>query len=233
MTTTSPPSLITASVGRKILMAVSGAIFVLFVIVHLLGNLQLFIGQEQLNKYAETLQHLGAIKYAFRTFLFLFFALHIWQGIAVWWKNKTSRPVAYVKDVTLEASVASRTMIYTGAVIVAFVVYHLLQFTLLVTNPQYASIPLVDGRHDVYSMVIMGFQNPWISLSYICAMILLGFHLSHAVSSMFQTMGLNDTKYKNCLKNFGNILAIVICLGYLSLPIAVLTNFITLPGGGY
>jgi len=232
MAQNSPPTFLKASVGRKVLMAISGSIFVGFVCVHLIGNLQIFLGQEQLNKYAETLQNLGALKYAFRTFLILFIGLHIWEGVIVWWKNRTARPVAYVKDISLEASVASRTMIYTGAVIIAFVVYHLLHFTLIATNPEYANIPLVDGRFDVYTMVILGFQNVWISVTYICAMILFGFHLSHAVSSMFQTVGLNNAKLTKGLRSFSNLLAIIICLGYLSMPVAVLLNIITLPGGG-
>jgi len=233
MSIASPPKFLSASVGQKVLMALSGFVFVMFVIVHLIGNLQIFIGQEQLNKYAETLQNMGALKYAFRAFLLIFLGLHMWKGVVLWWQNRQARPVAYAKDDTLEATIASRTMIYTGAMIIAFVVYHLMHFTLITTNPEYANIPLADGRFDVYTMVITGFQNIWISGAYIISMILLFFHLSHAISSMFQTMGWAD---ENCLpriKKIATALAFVIFLGYLSMPVAVLTNFIKLPGGGY
>lgn len=231
MTTNPPSKFTTASVGKKILMAVSGAIFVLFVIGHLIGNLQIFIGQEQLNKYAETLQNMGALKWGFRLFMFIFFFVHIWKGIVIWLENKKARPVAYQKDVTLEASVASRTMIYTGALILCFVAYHLMHFTMIVTNPEYAKLPLVDGRFDVYTMVILGFREIPIAIAYMAAMVLLAFHLSHAISSMFQTMGLNNPTIEPKLKAIANLIAIVVFLGYISIPIAVLTNFITTGGG--
>lgn len=231
MSTNSPLKFTTASVGKKVLMAVSGAMFVLFVIVHLLGNLQIFIGQEQLNKYAETLQHMGALKWGFRLFLFIFFFIHIWKGIVLWLENKKARPVGYQKDETLEASIASRTMIYTGAMILCFVAYHLLHFTMIVTNPEYHNLPLADGRFDVYTMVILGFQKIPIAVAYMAAMILLAFHLSHAISSMFQTMGLNNPTIEPKLKTVANLIAIVVCLGYLSIPIGVLTNVITTGGG--
>lgn len=231
MSTNSPVKFTTASVGKKVLMAVSGAMFVLFVIVHLIGNLQIFIGQEQLNKYAETLQNLGALKWGFRLFLFIFFFIHIWKGLVLWLENKKARPVGYQKDDTLEASIASRTMIYTGGLIFFFVLYHLLHFTMIVTNPEYHNLPLVDGRFDVYTMVILGFQNIPVAVAYMAAMIFLAFHLSHAISSMFQTVGLNSPTIEPKLKAIANLLAIVICLGYLSIPIGVLTKVITTGGG--
>lgn len=233
MSTNSIPGFTTATVGKKVLMAVSGIIFIAFVIVHLIGNLQLFIGQEQLNKYAETLQNLGALKWGFRIFLLIFFGLHIWKGIVLWLENKKARPVSYIKEESIQATVSSRTMIYTGAMIFFFVIYHLLHFTIHSTNPEYLQLPLVDGRFDVYSMVIIGFSNPIISLVYIIAMFLLAFHLSHAISSTFQTLGLNSQKAMPRLVIASNLISFIVFLGYVSMPLSVLFGFIKLPGGGY
>ena len=231
MSNNSPPNLLQASVGKKMIMAVSGIFVIGFVIVHLIGNLQLFIGQEQLNKYAEALQSMGALKWCFRIFILAFFGFHVWKGIVLWLENKKARPVAYAKDETLEASLSSRTMIWTGALIFSFVVYHLLHYTMIITNPEYAVLPLVDGRFDVYTMVILGFKNYLISGIYIIAIILMSFHLSHSISSLFQTLGLNNPSMLPRLKWFSNLAAIIIFCGYVSMPIAVLLNLIKLPGG--
>lgn len=232
MTNTSPPGFTTATVGKKILMAISGIIVISFITIHLIGNLQLFIGQEQLNKYAEALQNMGSLKWAFRLFMLAFFGLHIWKGIVLWLENRKARPVGYTREESIQASVASRTMIYTGVMIFLFVLYHLLHFTAHTTNPEYLHIPLADGRFDVYSMVIIGFSNPVISIVYLAALLMMAFHLSHAISSLFQTLGVNSPKAMPKLKLMANMAAILFFLGYSSMPLAVLFGIIQLPGGG-
>ncbi|MFQ5453864.1 MAG: succinate dehydrogenase cytochrome b subunit, partial [Candidatus Zixiibacteriota bacterium] len=140
----------TVSIGKKVLMAVTGIALFGFVIVHLIGNLQIFMGQEQLNKYAETLQSMVALKWGFRGIILIFFIVHIWKGVVLWLENKFARPVNYHKNDTIQASLASRTMIYTGLMIFLFVVYHLLHFTALIIKPEYAELPLdPNGRFDV------------------------------------------------------------------------------------
>ncbi|MEW6413443.1 MAG: succinate dehydrogenase cytochrome b subunit [Candidatus Zixiibacteriota bacterium] len=233
VTTQSSVSFISASVGKKVLMAVTGICLIGFLIVHLIGNLQLFIGQEQLNKYAETLQSLGAIKWGFRLVLAVLAVLHIWYGAYLWLQNRSARPVAYRREDTVQASLSSRTMIYTGLLLLFFIVYHLLHFTLIATNPEYSHLEDPLGRHDVYSMVILGFSNYIISGVYIVAMFLLAFHLSHASESFFQTMGWNNDKILPKLKFLSNLFAVVIFIGYASMPVAVLLKFVTLPGGGH
>lgn len=233
--TTSQSSLgfTTASVGKKVLMALTGIILIGFLIVHLIGNLQLFIGQEALNKYAETLQSLGALKWGFRLFLLILAVIHVWKGVVLWLENRRARPVGYRREDTLQASLSSRTMIYTGLLIFAFVTYHLMHFTMIVTNPEYAQLKDSLGRVDVYSMVITGFSNYFIAGTYLVAMFLLAYHLSHAAESFFQTMGWANDKYLPKLKFLSNVFAIVIFLGYASLPVGVLLEFVKLPGGGY
>ncbi len=233
MSTISPPGFTQATVGKKVLMAITGVSVIGFLVIHLLGNLQIFIGQAQLNKYAETLQSLGTLKWAFRSVIALFFAVHIWEGLVLWLANRKARPVSYTKETTLEASIASRTMIYTGIIILLFVAYHLLHFTLLSIYPEYQHIPLIDGHFDVYSMVILGFSKPIISAIYIAAIAFMAFHLSHASSSFFQTLGLTNPKILKFLKVASNLFSIIIFIGYASIPLAVLMNIITLTGGGH
>ena len=220
-----PPGFTVATVGKKILMAVTGLAFVGFVMVHLIGNLQIFIGPEPLNKYAETLQGLGAIKWAFRGFLLIFFLTHIWKGFVLWWENKSARPDSYAKLTSQKSTIASRTMIYSGGFIILFVAYHLWHFTISPVHP--------IGHMDVYGMVIRGFQNPALAGLYIASMVLLALHLSHAASSMFQTFGLNKPTVEKKLTLIANLFAILIFIGYTSIPVAVLTGFLTTTGGGH
>ena len=232
-TSQSSVSFISASIGRKVLMAITGISLIGFLIVHMIGNLQLFVGQEQLNTYAETLQSMGSLKWGFRLFMLALAAIHIWESIVLWFRNRQARPVGYKREDTVQASLSSRTMIYTGLLIFFFVVYHLLHFTLITTNPEYAQLKDSLGRMDVYSMVITGFSNYVISAVYLIAVFLLSYHLSHAAESFFQTMGWNNDKYLPKLKTLSNLFAVVIFIGYASMPAAVLLKFVTLPGGGH
>jgi succinate dehydrogenase / fumarate reductase cytochrome b subunit len=143
----------------------------------------------------------------------------------------SARPVAYSKKATVVASLTSRTMMWTGAMIFLFVTYHILHFTVKATNPMYGELVDAAGRHDVYSMVVLGYQNVLISLTYFAAMLLLGFHLFHAIASMFQTMGVNHPVYTPMINKFGAVLAILIVVGFLSIPLGVLFGWIVLPAG--
>lgn len=222
LTRKSPPTFTTATIGKKILMAISGVIVIGFLIIHLLGNLQLFIGPEALNKYANTLQSLGAIKWSFRAFLLLFFLIHVWKGLVLWLENRSARPVSYAKTTSQKTTLASKTMPYTGIMIFLFVILHLWHFTISPEHPA--------GELDVYSTVVAGFQDPIYSTIYLVALFLMAFHLSHATSSFFQTLGLNKATVEPKLKVFANLFAAVIFLAYASMPVAVLTGFI---GGGH
>ena len=221
-----------SSIGRKILMAVTGSAFIAFVTVHLVGNLQMFVGQDQINAYAQALHDLGPVVWFIRLPLALFFAIHIWTGIRLWLENLRARPTGYVRENTVQASLSSRTMIYSGFGLLVFVVYHLLHYTFQVTNPQYGSLIDAAGRIDVYTMVIMGFRNPIIAAAYIVAMFGLAYHLSHAVPSLFQTLGLSDHRWRPRLERIGNIMAVLAFIGYASIPVGVLTGIISLAEGG-
>lgn len=222
----------TSSVGRKVLMAVTGSVWLGFVLGHLVGNLQIFVGSDRLNAYAQMLQGLGPILWGIRLCIALFLGIHIWNGIRLWLENRGARPVGYCRTRHLEASLTSKTMIYTGLFVVVYLIYHLLHFTLLVTNPEFAGLHDASGRHDVYAMVVAGFSSPWVSGIYIIAIGCLGLHLSHAVLSLFQTMGWNHPDVEPKLKGLANGIAVLVVIGYVSIPLAVLTHLIGNPAGG-
>lgn len=225
-----PGILITASVGKKILMAVTGFISFGYIVGHMAGNLQIFVGQDRLNAYAEALHSLGAMLWLIRGFLLLCFGTHIWMGLQLKLENMAARPIGYAKRDTVQATLSSRTMVWTGSIIGAFVVYHLLHFTVRNTDPRF--VDLVDqlGRYDVYSMVILGFRNPLISIFYILAVGLLCFHLSHGFASMFQSIGWCNDNYKKTLERLSVAISTLIFLGYISVPISVLLHIVKLPG---
>ncbi|RKX27966.1 MAG: succinate:quinone oxidoreductase [Candidatus Zixiibacteriota bacterium] len=222
---------ISSSIGKKIFQAVTGSLMFFFVVGHMLGNLQIFIGQDQLNTYAQALKDLSALLWSVRFVMFVCLVIHVWWGIQLYFENLFSRPIRYIVNTTVQASLSSRTMIFTGGGIFLYVVYHLLHYTFIVTNPQYAGLHDSLGRHDVYSMVVLGFQNGWISTVYFIAMFSLSYHLTHAIPSLFQTLGLNNDKTKSKFEVLGWLVAIVIFVGFSVIPAAILLKIINLPEG--
>jgi len=227
-----PAHIIKSSIGKKILMAISGFIAFGFVTGHMLGNLQVLIGQDQINSYAEQLQGLGPMLWVIRGFLLLAFVVHIWVGLLLKIQNWAARPVGYCKSISLEAGLASRTMIWTGLIVLIFFVYHILHYTVRVTHPEYASLTDSLGRPDVYSMIIHGFSNWFVSIFYLIGVGLLSYHLSHGVSSMPQTLGLNNPKWQKRLDVIAWLYMIFLFVGYAAIPVAVLSGYLT-PGGGF
>lgn len=235
--TKAPPNVIVpdtatgTSIGRKLLMAGTGIMLIGFVFGHMIGNLQIFLGQDKLNAYAQTLHDLGPLIWSVRLVMLVAIAIHIFFGIKLWWQNRKARPESYRLNATVQATLASRTMIYTGVGILLYVVYHLLHFTLVTTNPQFANLTDSLGRFDVYSMVVLGFQNWIVSGVYITAMAFLCFHLSHGFFSVFQTLGLIRPSIEAKLRGAVYLMALMLFLGYISMPIAVLLGVIQLPKG--
>jgi succinate dehydrogenase / fumarate reductase, cytochrome b subunit len=227
-----PAHLTNTSVGKKVLMAVTGIVTFGFVTGHMLGNLQVYMGPDQINHYAEALHKLGPILWLIRSFLFVSFAVHVWYGIQLKLENWAARPESYKCQSTVQATLASRTMIWTGLVILVFVVYHLLHYTVRVTNPEYQALADTTGRFDVYSMVIMGFSNYLVSGFYLIGVALLSYHLSHAVASMVQTFGLHTPQWQKRLEAIAWFFTIFLFLGYAAVPVGVMAGWLTLPQGG-
>jgi len=221
---------IQSSIGAKVAMALSGIILVGFVIGHMLGNLQIFLGQDALNSYAQTLHSIPVLLWGTRLIVGLAIIVHIVSGIRLSLLNKSARPTRYTKKSYVRASLGSRTMQLSALVLFAFIIYHLLHFTLGVTHPEDKALTqtLANGmtRPDVYGMVINSFLNPVISISYIVAMLLLGLHLSHGASSMFQSLGLHHHKYNSLFSKAGPALALIIIIGNCSMPLAVLMGVV-------
>lgn len=222
-----------SSLGKKYIMAVSGCVLFLFVVGHLLGNLQVFLGPEAINRYGHFLQSNLELLWPVRTILVLMLGLHLWSAITLSLENNAARPVAYGQYRPLGSSYASRTMLVSGSIIFVFVVYHLLQYTVMVkavnlTGQDFAARPEfydAEGRHDIFRMLVVGFRNGWVSAFYIIGIGLLCLHLSHATSSMFQSMGWKNKVYGPFLDGLARVVAWLIFLGYISIPVAILLGY--------
>lgn len=220
-----------SSTGKKILMALSGAALFGFIMGHLAGNLQIFEGQEAINRYAVFLRGLGELLWVARIGLVGMVMVHIGTSIALTIENKAARPIGYARKDYVKAGLTSRTMILSGLAALAFIVYHLLHFTFLKVHPQYARLIDTQGRPDVYSMMVLSFRQPGISIAYIVGLFLLRGHLSHGIQSMFQSLGLSNGKFRDGLSLWGGRLAWLIFAGYASIPASVWLGIVKLPLG--
>src|SRR5580692_4232876 len=207
--------------GKKVVMAVTGCMMFGFVIGHMLGNLQMFEAPEHINAYGHFLHNLGELLWIERGILLLAIALHIIATVQLALRSKVARPIGYSRKEAINSSYASRTMYWSGPIVLVFIIFHLLQFTAGYVHPQ---AQFIAG--DVYDNVVSGFQVWWVSAWYIFSMCLLGLHLSHGIWSMFQTVGIAHPRLTPILKNAARATAALIVLGYISIPIAVLLGFI-------
>jgi succinate dehydrogenase / fumarate reductase cytochrome b subunit len=216
-----------SSVGKKMIVAVTGIILILFVIGHLLGNLQIYLGPAWINAYSQHLHDLGPILWLIRLFLLCTVVIHIYVTIQLAIQNRRARPAAYVEKENVKATFASRHMVMSGLIVLAFIVYHLAHFTVRVTDPRFALLkPDSLGRYDVYSMMVYGFQNYYVSGFYILGLFLLALHLSHGASSFFQSLGFNDKKMAPRLETGARIFAWLLFIGYTSIPVVILLGLI-------
>ena len=221
---------LTSSVGGKFLVAITGLILTIFVIVHMAGNLQFFLGPDVLNAYAETLKKNGGLLWTARFILLCAFIVHIATALWLNWKAKQARPVRYAYEQTVQASFASRHMVLTGLVVLVFTLFHIAHYTLGIVTQ--ASLPSGESmnylalrdpgrRPDVYSRLIFGFRNPIVSVLYIIAQICLFLHLVHGVASMFQTVGLNAPRAQRLIRIIAWVVALVVCLGNIGIVLGV------------
>jgi succinate dehydrogenase / fumarate reductase cytochrome b subunit len=208
-----------STTGKKAAMAVSGCILFLFVVGHLIGNLQIYEGPNKLNGYAVLLRSMPALLWSVRTVLLAMVLLHIWSSAQLAARNISARPVGYQKKKTAGSSYASRTMYWSGPIILAFVIYHLLDFTFGKVNPHYEP-------GDVYGNVVASFQVIPIAMFYIVAMLLLCLHLYHGLWSMFQSLGISHPRYTPVLRKGAAVVAILIAAGNISIPVAVLSGWV-------
>ncbi|MBL8231110.1 MAG: succinate dehydrogenase cytochrome b subunit [Bryobacterales bacterium] len=208
-----------STVGKKAVMAITGAMLFVFVIGHMLGNLQVYLGPEKINAYGALLHSAPGLLWAARIGLLLAVGLHIISAVQLAALNRKARPVAYVRKKNVTSNYASRTMLVSGPILFFFIVYHLLHFTTGQAHPQFR-----EG--DVYHNLVAGFQQPAAAIAYIIAMIMLANHLYHGVWSMFQSLGVSHPKYTPMLRQFAAIAAILIAIGNISIPVSVMTGLI-------
>jgi succinate dehydrogenase / fumarate reductase cytochrome b subunit len=213
--------LIKSSVGRKLLMAVSGQLMILFVIIHVIGNSMVYFGR--LNAYAAELHSLPVLVWISRLGLAAAFLFHLYLGTGLTLENYKAKKEGYAVSKSLQTTFAAKNMIWSGAVIGVFLIYHLLQFTFQVISPATSAHLHMDalGRPDVTSMVIAGFQNFSIVLVYIVAMTALVFHLTHGIQSSIQTLGLNNDRTFPVIRTTGSAAAFILYLGYVSIPVII------------
>jgi len=215
-----------SSVGKKIIVGLTALILILYVLGHLVGNLQIYIGQGRINAYAKFLHDLGPILWVIRVFLLAAFVTHIVATIQLAQENRLAKPQKYAVAYYQRSTIASRTMLVSGLIVLCFVIYHIMQFTLLVTDPRYHELHDSAGRHDVYRMLILGFSHPLVSLFYVLALFLLTAHLTHGFASVVQTLGINNRKLTHFVSIGGQTLAWLVFAGYVSIPFAILLGFI-------
>lgn len=216
---------LSSSVGKKNLMALTGIALVTFVLIHMAGHLIMFGGQEAYNNYAESMQA-NPVKWPARAGLLAVFIVHIALGILLASQNRAARPVAYASRDFQQASFASRNMIWTGLVVLFFTLYHLAHFTLFWVQDTGPHLDAM-GRPDIYTRMIVAFENPIVIVLYTVSMIVLAFHLVHGIQSMFQSLGLNHPRYNLVIRRGGPALGIVIVVGFLAVPLAILAGVIS------
>ncbi len=209
-----------ASIGKKAVMAVTAVVLFGYVVAHLAGNLQVYAGAEQMDRYATFLHSMPGLLWGVRILLAVCVVLHITASIQLTRLKQEARPIAYVKKDAIGSSVASRSMIWSGAMIAAFVIYHLLDLTAGVANTaQYQDL-------HAYENLVYSFRRIPVSIFYVIAMVLLGMHLQHGIWSMFQTLGFSHPRYTPMLKRAAAWIAILVTAGFISIPIAVLTGLV-------
>lgn len=237
-------------------MALTGLVLVLFVMGHMLGNLQIFLGPDVINAYAFKLHHLlpSSVLWGIRLFLLGTIAIHIWSAVTLTLDNRRARPQGYLEDKLVQASYSSRTMRMSGIILLAFIIFHIAHFTARsVPSMQYEEagvlektmVPLVnDGEvvmknghevptFNVNDMMVLGFQNGWVSAFYIIATGLLCMHLTHGFSSMFQSVGLRNGLWRKRLDRVALAYGLIVFLGFAIIPIAVMAGLLNEdPTGG-
>ncbi len=225
-----------SNIFQKWVMAITGLLLVLFLVGHLSGKLLMFLGPEHMSEYGHSLREMlhGSAIWVVRGGLLLSFILHIWSAIVLTRRNRLARPNKYVKTSTQTSTLASRSMALSGLLMLVYVLYHLAHFTFGGVHAQFYAgqtgweYALADGTlvPDVYKMVLLSFREPLITVLYLISMVLLGMHLSHAVASVFQTLGVTNKRITPVIKIAGPLLGIGLAIGFCSVPISIIVGLV-------
>jgi len=210
-------------------MALSGLALLGFITGHLIGNLKVLQGPDSLNAYAAWLQG-HPLLWVFRLTLLAILALHVGLGISIARENRAAQPQRYSHPDAIQMRFAERHILLTGILVLAFIVYHLLHLTLGSIDPAGAAqLTDMQGRPDVYARVVLGFQNPWITGSYLLAFGVLALHLQHALRSVFQTLGFSHQSYQPTIEFIAKLLPALLALGFACIPLLVALHVVDLP----
>lgn len=226
-----------AYIGKKLLMAVTGVILFGYVVGHLAGNLQIFIPPRivdgeyvyQINNYARFLHSNGGLLWVVRTFLLAAVITHIWSSVLLWLQKRNARPVAYVKKDDVPSAYASRTMMWSGPIIGAFILFHILHLTVGSVGLGFREAAIGAGGEEqfyAFQNLVHGFRNPAVAGAYVLAIVLLCTHLYHGIWSMFQSVGISHPRLTPALQRFAHWFAVLIAVGYISIPLAVLAGVV-------
>ncbi len=213
---------IRSSMGMKFVMAVTGIAMLGFLVGHLAGNLQVFGGPEGINAYAAFLKGSPGILWTSRIGLLVALGLHVWAGVRLSRINHAARPQAYAVKKNLASSWYARYMLVSGTIILAFLIFHILHFTTGTIFPEQFAFQDPMERHDVFRMMVLGFQNPYVAVFYVVAMALLFFHLGHGIWSMTQSLGFWGPRFTPAMMKIGVAIAIILAVGFATMPIAIL-----------
>lgn len=212
-----------STIGKKVLMAVTGAAIFGYLVVHMIGNLQIFLGAEVINKYAALLHSTPLLLWGVRIVLLLAFPVHIAMAVQLNARNRQARPVSYGNYKRQVSSYAARTMMFSGPVLLLFLLFHLAHLTL---GYNVVPKPFIEG--DPYNNMVNGFTYSWVFLFYVLAAALVGLHMAHGAWSMFATLGVSHPRYLNIIKEVAFVATVVVAGGFALVPIAV---FFKLVGG--
>lgn len=210
------------AVGKKALVAITGAVLFGFVIFHMLGNLQVFAGPEALNGYSRALHAVPELLWAARLVLIAAVVVHIVASLALVRQSAAARPVGYEMKRSLATSYAARTMKWSGPLIAVFVIYHLAHLTW----PGVAMGAYEHIERDVYANVVNGFRVPWVAAIYVVAQAMLGLHLYHGAWSLFQSLGLSHPRYDAVRRWLPRAVAAAVVAGNIAMPVAIVTRLI-------
>jgi len=215
-----------SSVGSKVVMALTGLGLIVYVIFHMLGNLQVFEGPHALNSYSAFLREMPILLWTARIGLLSIAVVHIVLAIQLTLRNRRARPTAYAIRDYRQASLASRTMAVSGVVLLLFIVFHLLHLTAGVVDPSFSDRVDAEGYRDVYARLIHAFRNPLIVGLYVAGQLGLGLHVSHAVSSSLQSLGLEHAAFNRLFKSAGPAVALLVVLGNVAIILAVFLGIV-------
>lgn len=225
---TSPAAFYRSTIGKKIIMGVTGLIGIGFVILHMAGNLQVFIGQDKLNSYGAMLHGpLAEVTWLLRIVLIVAVVLHVLMAYQLTQRSAAARPIGYQKQASQVSTLASRTMKYGGVLLLVFIVFHILHFTTETIDPAgWRGMTDSQGHRDVYGNIIASFRIWWVALFYIVSMLALGLHLYHGAWSSIRTLGYAKSSPNPLHRRIALVIAAIVWLGFTLVPVGVIAGII-------